>query len=210
MKQLMLALLAAAVIQPVATRADDEPDAEAKYQTMLEAARSDPAATDWQALRFAYADRPSFSPVAANDGRKAMREARGARDWQALLAAANKVLDVAYVDGEAHMEAALAYDKLGKPDDAKREQMIAVGVFKSMIRDGDGKSREHAFVVISSAEEYELMGVMHRRRVSQTVVHDAGHSYDVIEAAGHDGQKMVLYFQIDRVVATEARMVGHQ
>jgi tetratricopeptide (TPR) repeat protein len=211
MKQLMLTLLAAAILQPVAAWADDGQDAEVKYQAMLAAAKADPAATDWQALRFAYADRPSFSLFAANDGRKAIHEARAAHDWQSLLAAANKALDVVYVDGEAHMEAAVAYDQLGKPDDAKREQMIAVGIFKSMMPNGDGQSREHAFVVISITEEYELMAATRRRRVgSQALIHDAGHSYDMIEAVGPDGEKIALYFQIDHVVAAEAHMLGHR
>ena len=49
MKRLMLALLAAAVLQLVAARAAEAPDAEAIYQAMRAA---NPAATDWRALRF--------------------------------------------------------------------------------------------------------------------------------------------------------------
>src|SRR5262249_32126913 len=148
-------LLAAAILQLVAARAAEAPDAEAKYQSMLAAAKANPATTDWQALRFAHADRPSFSLFAANDGRRAIHAAQTAGDWQEVLAAADKVLDVDYIDGEAHLAAAVAYSRLGKSDDAKREQTIAVAIFKSMMPNGDGKSREHAFVVISVSEEYE-------------------------------------------------------
>jgi hypothetical protein len=56
MKRLMLAL-AAAILCAVAPPAADAQDAEAKYQALLAAAKADPAAADWQALRFAYADR---------------------------------------------------------------------------------------------------------------------------------------------------------
>jgi hypothetical protein len=211
MKRLMVALLAAAFLLPIAVQAEDAPDAEAKYQAMLAAAMADPAATDWQALRFAYADRPSFSLFAANDGRKAIREAQAAPDWEGLLAAANKVLDVDYVDGEAHLAAALAYSQLGKSDDAKREQTIAMGIFKSMMLNGDGKSREHAFVVISIAEEYELMAALRHHRAGVQALHrEADHAYDTIEAAGPNGDKVIFYFQIDRVVAAEARMLGHR
>jgi hypothetical protein len=207
MKRLMFALLAAAILQPVAVRAADEP----KYKTMLAAAKADPAGTDWQVLRFAYADRPSFSLHAADSGLKTMREARNAHDWEALLDAANKAIDAVYVDGEAHQQAFLALGQLGKLGDAIREQEIATGIFKSMMPNGDGKSREHAFVVISVAEEYELMAAMRRRRVgSQALIHDTDHSYDMIEVAGPDGEKVDLYVQIDRVVAAEARMLGRR
>ncbi len=208
MKRLLLALLAAAILQSAATRAADAPDGEAKYQEMLAAAKADPDATDWQALRFAYSDRPSFSLFAADNGRKAMRAAHDAHDWQAVLDAANKAIDAVYVDGEAHLQAFLALGQLGQLGDAAREQKIATGIFKSMMPNGDGKSREHAFVVISIAEEYELMAAQRRRRVgSQALIHDKDHSYDMIEAAGADGEKFELYFQIDRVVAAEARML---
>jgi hypothetical protein len=206
MKRLMLALLAAVILQPVSARAD----AEAKYQAMLAAAKSDPAATDWQALRFAYAERPSFSLFAANDGLKAIHQALAAGDWQGLLDAANKMFDIDYVDGEAHLAAAAAYVRLGKSDDARREHAIAMGIFKSMMPNGDGKSREQAFVVISVAEEYELMRARQRRVVHQSLVQAAGHAYDVLEATGQDGDKVTFYFLIDRVMAAEARMLGQR
>jgi hypothetical protein len=147
MKRLMAALLTVAILSPAAVAAEDAPDAEAeaKYQAMLTAAKADPAATDWQALRFAYADRPSFSLFAVSAGLKAIHEARAAHDWPGLVAAADKVFEINYADGEAHRAASVAYYMLGKSDDAEREKAIAVAIFKSMMRNGDGKSREHAF-----------------------------------------------------------------
>jgi hypothetical protein len=210
MKRLMLALLAAAILQLEAARAAGAPDAEAKYQEMLAAAKAAPAATDWQALRFAYADRPSFSLFAVDDGRKAIHAARAAHDWQGLLAAAGKVLDVNYADGEGHLAAAVGYGALGNLDDSRREQAIGVAIFKSMMLNGDGKSREQAFVAISVAEEYELMRGRQRRVVHQSLVHEAGHAYDVLETTGQNGDSVTFYFQIDRVVAAEARMLGRR
>ena len=66
-------------LQLVAARTAEAPDAEAKYQAMLAAAKAAPAATDWQALRFAHADQPSFSLFAANDGRRAIDAAHTGR-----------------------------------------------------------------------------------------------------------------------------------
>jgi hypothetical protein len=208
MKRLVLALLAVALSHAAAAWADDARDAEAKYQAMLAAAKANPAATDWQALRFAYADRPSFSPFVTNEGRKAMHNALAASDWQGLLAAANTLIEVDYVDGEAHMAAGTAYGRLGgHPDDEKREHAIAAHLFRSMRPNGNGKSFEQAFVVISVAEEYELMVVLRRRVVHQSLVQSAGHAYDVLEATGPDGDQVTFYFQIDRVMAAEARML---
>jgi hypothetical protein len=204
MKRLMLALLAALILLPAGARAAD---GEAKYQEMLTAAKANPAETDWQALRFAYADRPSFSLFAADEGRKAIHAAREARDWQGLLAAADKLIDVVYVDGEAHLAAAVANGALGKADEAQREQAIALAIFKSMMPNGDGRSFERAFVVISVAEEYELMRARQRRPAQQHLIQQGGHAYDVIDTTGRDGDSVTFYFQIDRVMAAEARML---
>jgi hypothetical protein len=205
MKRLILALLAAASLQPVAARADDGADAEAKYQAMLAASKADPAATDWQAFRFAYADRPSFSLFAVDDGLKDIHEARDVEDWPGLLAAAGKVLDINYGDGEAHLQSAVASAVLAKFDDAKRERAIAMAIFKSMRLNGDGKSPEKAFVVISAAEEYELMRAGQFRVVNQSLVQEAGHAYDVFEVTKPHGGNITFYFQIDHMMAAKAR-----
>ena len=40
------------------------------------------------------------------------------------------------------------------------------------------------------------------------MVQDAGHADDVLETTGQNGDGIVFHFQIDRVVAAEARMLG--
>jgi hypothetical protein len=210
MKRLILALLAAACLQPVAARADDGADPEAKYNAMVAAAKANPAATDWQALRFAYADRPSFSLFAVDDGLKDIHEAREVEDWPGILAAAGKVLDINYADGEAHLQLAVASAVLANFDDAKRERAIAMAIFRSMKLNGAGKSPEQAFVVISAAEEYELMRAGQFSVVNQSLVQEAGHAYDVLEVTRPRGRNITFYFQIDRVIAAKARMAGRR
>jgi Domain of unknown function (DUF4919) len=222
MKRLVLALLATAILQAAALQmaadaqdagaksatAVEAPDAEAKYQALLAAAKANPQAADWQALRFAYADRPSFSPFPDHKNRKAIDAAVKAGDWQEMLAAANQALDANYFDADAHMAAWMAYTKLGKPDEAKREQATAVAIFKSIMQNGDGKSPEQAFVVISVAEEYALMGARRYRVVQQRLINTGGHAYDALDTIGPDGAKITFYFLIDRVLAAQARALG--
>jgi tetratricopeptide (TPR) repeat protein len=220
MKRLVLALLAAAILQAAASRvvdaedagaksetAAEAQDAEAQYQAMLAAAKANPDAADWQALRFAYADRLSSSPYPDHKSRKAIQAALKAGDWQEALAAANKALDANYVDGDAHMAAMLAYTKLGQPDEAKREQAIAVAIVKSIMKSGDGKSPEQAFVVISVAEEYALLAALQYRPAQQRLVQTGGHAYDALDTVGPDGAKVTFYFLIDRVLAAQARLL---
>lgn len=201
-----LLAVAALAPAPALAQAGDRPDIEATYQALLTAAKANPDAADWQALRFAYAELPSFSMNVAGDGRREIHAARAAHDWQGMLTAANKILDVDYVDGEAHLAIALADGELGKAEDSAREQKIGVAILKSVMGGQDGQSPEHAFVVISVAEEYELMAARERHVVRQSLQNANGHSYDVIEATGKDGDTKTFYFQIDRVTAAEMRL----
>jgi len=67
-----------------------------------------------------------------------------------------------------------------------------------------GKSREHAFVVISVSEEYELMLARRRRVVHQSLIREADHAYDVLDTSGAGGDSTTFYFQIEGMVAAEA------
>jgi hypothetical protein len=180
-------------------------DADARYQAMVAAAKADPQTVDWQALRFAFADRPSFMQLnmSLNDTRKKMLAARRSRDFNELLAQANAIIDQDYVDGQAHMLAGVAMAALQQPD-AAREQSTAIAILKS-IQTGDGLTPGTAFTVISVSEEYELMFARQRKVNRQLLQNANGHAYDVLETTGRNGDAVTFYFLIDRVMAAEAK-----
>ena len=170
------------------------------------AAKADPKVADWQALRFAFADKPGFMALnmSLNETRKKMLAARRSGDFQTLLAQANAIIEKDYVDGQAHMLAAAAMSALQQPDAAAREQSIAVAIFKS-IQTGDGLTPATAFTVISVSEEYELMAARQRQVTRQSLQNINGHAYDVLNTTGRDGDAVTFYFLIDRVMAAEAK-----
>ncbi|MGZ3304682.1 MAG: hypothetical protein ACXU8U_02375, partial [Asticcacaulis sp.] len=125
-------------------------DPEARYHALVAAAKAkpDPSKVNWQELRFAAAERPSFSFDWNDDDRKALFRTFALRDPGATKAAAERVLEKNYVDGMAHRALGAAEIKLGKTEEGQRELSIAEGIFQS-IRTGDGLSFEHAFTVIA-------------------------------------------------------------
>ena len=204
MKRFLFVVLAWAAFQPVVALAAD-PDPEANYQNLLAAAKSGTGPVDWQALRFAYADRPNYVPDADGDDRRAMFIAANAHDWATVLAKANKVLDENYTDGMAHHSAAAADFSLGHRDEGAKEAAMAEGIFQS-IRTGDGLSFEHAFTVISVAEEYDLLATMGVDLDQQALSNNDGHVYDVMTVHDDSGKTVVYYFNIDREWAAETKM----
>jgi hypothetical protein len=205
MAALMSALLlaAGAVSAHAAT-----PGPEARYQALLAVAKAGKP-VDWRALRYAYADRPSFNVL--GDGldplRKQMFDAMQANDFAGAITAAQQVIDKDFVDADAHLIVFLSDVKLGQREEGFRDRDIGLGLIVSM-QTGDGKTPATALTVINVAEEYSYLRAVNLRPSSQSLIHDGGHSYDVLNAVDQAGQTQSVYFLIDRVVADEAKALA--
>ena len=190
----------------LAQAADQSP--EAKYQSLVAAAKAGTGPVDWQALRFAFAVRSGVKVIDVDlvATRKKMIAARQADNFPELLAQAKLVIDQDYADGQAHLMASVAYGVLKQEAEAKREQTIAIGLLKS-IETGDGLSPKTPFTVISVREEYELIAARKRRVTHQSLINEGGHAYDLLETVGQGGDTVKFYFLIDRVLAAENAMI---
>ncbi|MBR0872799.1 DUF4919 domain-containing protein [Bradyrhizobium tropiciagri] len=82
---------------------------------------------------------------------------------------------------------------------------------KSVLKSGDGKSPETAFVVISIDEEYSILRAQALLRVKQALVNHGGSAFDRIEAKKRDSDQLVtLYFNVDRPTAQLERMLQNK
>lgn len=201
------ALLTAVLCRP-ALAADADP--EARYQTLLAAAKAGSQPVDWQALRFAYADRPSFSLQSTEyaELRKQMFLALGAQDWEKTLSVSRQMIEKNFVDPEAHLVAAICDLKLKRSDDGFRERDISNGLLRS-IETGDGLTKATALTVISVDEEYAYLRLKGLRPIRQSLIKEGGHGYDLLDTKDVKGQPRPVYFQIDRVLAAEMKMFQH-
>ena len=179
-------------------------DAEARYQSLLAAAKASAPNVDWAALRQAYAARPGFNvfggPAAT---RRQMFQALEKGDCATALPAAEQALGAAYVDIDAHFVAAFCEDAAGQADAARLDREVAMGLALS-IKTGDGLTAATAFTPIDVAEEYALMRVMNLKVTEQALVRDGAHSYDVLSTVSANGAPGHYYFLIDAVLAAEA------
>jgi hypothetical protein len=184
-------------------------DSEARYQSLVAAAKADPRSADWQALRFAYGDRPG---VLAKDNALAamvpeMVSAQQSGNCALASSKAERIIEGDYADGLAHAVASMCDTALGRPAEATSERDIASGIFKSM-QTGDGLSYAGAFTVATVREEYELMAVRGRRVTRQSLQSHDGHGYDALQTTGRGGDELTFYFLIDSVLAAEKREFG--
>jgi len=190
--------------KPGAAPTPQNPDA--RYQTLLAQAKAAAPYADWQGLRVAFAERPSFKVVGQDTAKGEMFKAVETGDCGKALAEAKAVIAEAFVDADAHLVAAYCDDKLGDSADATWERDVGLGLLKS-IETGDGMTPADAFTVIDVDEEYALMRAKAVKVTSQALVQQGGHAYDALTTVNDKGESATYYFLIDRVLAAEASMM---
>lgn len=171
----------------------------ANYDQLAGLARSGQP-VDWTALRFARVEKPDFNPYTeGRNFRDGMMKAINDKKYAEALTLAKAALDENYANLLAHMTARIAYKNLGDEAGRARHDKIEEEIVKSIEAGGDGKSSEKPFVVISIAEEYDLMLHYGLRFTQQALVNDNGHLFDVMTAKDKEGKEFSLHFQIDRI-----------
>jgi hypothetical protein len=195
------ALLLAMIMLPALA----DPSA-ADYQSLLAAAKRGDQSTDWRALRLAYAESADFDLLGVRTIalRKKMFAALQAEDFPGAARAAQRLLDVDFVDLDAHLVGELAYGKLGDAAQAKFHHDAVLGLMGSICT-GDGQTPATAFAVISIGEEFEALRVLGLHRTQQTQLEENGHTYDRLEVVDKEGKAQSFFFLIDRVLASEAK-----
>jgi hypothetical protein len=86
------------------------------------------------------------------------------------MAHAGEVFEVNFVHMEAHKIAAFCLKNVGNEEEARREYAMFLGLFSSVLKSGDGKSPETAFVVIAVDEGYSVLETASLTPVKQALV----------------------------------------
>jgi hypothetical protein len=169
------------------------------YDDLLTAAQHNPAAADFLALRTAYADSDYYAPYSHNqDHLNALNAALPAGDFSGAIDAVRGLLDYNYLDIEAHIAADYVYTQAGEPDKSHYHRTFAKGLIDAIMRSGDGRSYETAFIVISIPEEYLVLRLMGFKSVGQRLVQHEGHWFDVLTAQHPQAQGTFdIHFNID-------------
>jgi hypothetical protein len=80
-----------------------------------------------------------------------------------------------------------------------------MGLVKSVLGSGDGKSPETAFVVIAIEEEYSVLATFSLTLVSQALVNLGASAFDRMEVKKRDSdQTVTLYFNVDRLLQSKS------
>lgn len=180
------------------------------YETLLEKVKKQDSSVDFTALRMASADRPFKKGQTADpDLRKKLFPALGEKNYDQAIEIAGKVLAKNYLDIDAHIVSALAYEEKHDAEQEKLHNFVAEGLCRSILASGDGQTLETAYVVISVEEEYTILRVLGWRLKEQTLLGSGGHHYDRMDVFNpKTQQKATVYFNIDRPYTAELKELG--
>jgi hypothetical protein len=175
-------------------------DARPSFQDLLDRARRMDPKADFKALRLAYAETPAYNPYASTSEiqaaiLKAMRE----KDYPACLTHVDRALQKNYLDINVHFAAYRAHTELKNTDKARYHHFFMDRLIRSILASGDGKAIATAYLVISTEEEYAILDAVGLRRVSQSLVKDNDHTYDLMIARDEkENRELKIYFNVDR------------
>jgi len=176
-----------------------EDNATSSYRSMLERVKAGDLKVDLDEMRQAYADSEDYSSVSDPDLQKEMIEAINKEQFPKAIELAARALEGNYVDINAHHTLYVAYKENREDDKSEFHFAIEKGLIDSILKSGDGKSRETAYVVISTDEEYVVLNVFGLELELQAVQSAEGHWYDILNAKDPDTQEKVeLFFNIDK------------
>ena len=183
----------------VSINAQSQETSKPKYEALLEKVKAGDTNVSFKELRIAYTESEGYAPYGGNsEGRKSMLAALKDKDYDKALGLAGTIFKQNYVDITAHLVSSIAYDELKNAERAKYHHGIVEGLIQSILKSGDGKSLETAYVVIATDEEYALFNVLGMKVVTQSLVHDKDHSYDKMDAVDRKtNQTATFYFNID-------------
>jgi hypothetical protein len=172
-----------------------------RFEALLAAATQEPAKTDWNALRHAFAQTHHYHPynVEWKNEIDKVRKDLADDNLKAAEPALAKLLErERFMRLDALALAVALYQKTGEKDKARKHQDLLKGLADTLFVPERGMSFEKPFVVLFIDEEYIVLRTLRLRHRQQSLREKDGHHFDVftIPAQG-DLPGREVYFNID-------------
>lgn len=181
---------------------DDEPapDYTAEdYEALLARVKEGDTAVSFVALRFAFAETSSYSPMgtASRDALRAMFGALEEEDFETALERAEAILEACYVHADAHMVASIAHASLGNEERAEHHGTVARGLIGSICSGTDGRTSDAPCRAITVDEEYLYLRAARLEHSGQALTECRYGPCDAMDVRDPTtGEEFTIYFDI--------------
>ncbi len=164
-------------------------------QTHAEQARDWTQLPDFTELRMELGASPEFTANCGIAGRADNRDEIVAlmieKNWVDVAKVVEARLIQCPVDIDMHMYRAIAFEELGREDDAQPHIDWYRGLLASIMASGDGRTPDTPFVTISIAEEYSLIHSFGLDVKHQSLTND---NQDMFRVVDKDGVEHWMFF----------------
>lgn len=150
------------------------------YGILLEQVKQSDPDFDFTELRWTFAQTTNYDPYQIDDSGlgDSMYEAYDNQDYELALEIANQILEKNYLLPDPHFIALQSYEKLGDQTNADFHNYFLRGLITSIVKSGDGRSPETAFIIIQFEEEHFMLDIIG--------LQDREHTFSEINEAPYD------------------------
>lgn len=186
------------------------PPFEDKYCESVKALESGKLDIDYQEFRFSFLKSEQFKIASKNSKdlsalKVRLYEEMNKLNYDEIISLSKQILSIDYTNMEAHKILAQTYDMMEDMANAQKYSDIEMGLLKSIVQNGDGKSCATAWPVIQVSEEYFVLQMLGVDLEKQSIISGAK-LCDMMEVLDGD-QKMTYYFDITKLFESRASLV---
>jgi hypothetical protein len=177
---------------------DDREVAAKKYEAYKAKVLAGDLSIDWRDFRLAAAlgeVSQGFDSQPVHD--QVVDDLDGGR-YKKALSEAQTVIDHNMAYGEGHLLAMTVLQKMGRNEEAKKEEAILDAIGQSISESGDGASPEKAWFTVAPSETVLFMTEALGAEIEDhQLVHVNGHAYDKLTVLDREGKRRVVWFNTD-------------
>ena len=178
-----------------------------QYSQLVHKAHAQDITVSFRELRIAYLN-SSASKLTANrlaeltNLRRDMFDAVAHNDASAIRAKAEAILNIKYIDMDAHKLLRQSCAVLADKACEDRHRFTGLGLLRSIVSSGDGKSCKTAWEVVAVDEEYFVLRMIGEKLKEQSVVQEGGRVCDKMQVVNEKQEPTTRYFDVNHVFAS--------
>ena len=191
-------LLLSAVLPAGAQKQLTQASAAARYKELATKVRSGDLNIDWREFRLDAALGEVSQGFDSQPVHVQVVDDLDAGRYEKALAESQTVIDHNMAFGEGHLLAMTVLQKMGKVDEASKEEAILNAIGKSIMDSGDGSSAATAwFTVMPSETVFFLTEALGAEITDHELVRVNGHAYNKLTVLDRQKKKRVVWFNTD-------------
>ncbi|TAL68884.1 MAG: DUF4919 domain-containing protein [Bacteroidetes bacterium] len=179
-----------------------------KYEYLLKRLKKGDMEINYFDFRMSFTKTRDYKPLnpALDSLRKKMIQNLNSKEYKNAVTLADSILKQEFVDMYAHYTCYYAFSALGDSVNAYYHEFIMDRLLNSIVESGDGKSKESAFLIINSNEEYFFIFIYKLKVIEKTFTNNNGEPIDVFKAVDPETKDSIeLFFNTSLLIKQQVK-----